>query len=406
MISLEDIIIPPDNPRFDFSKESLEELIESIKTDNMIQPITVRPKGDKFELVVGERRVRAAAYAGMTKVPAIIRDVSDEEASRLRLIENIQRQDLNVFEAVKGIKAHMQKFGLSLEQMASLLHKDVDTLKGWFRVAESTSPTIQKYSSTKFRRLSLMQLQLLAKYNDDTQERLAETIVDHELTTTETRIFLKLFDQNPDFRSLDRLARIAKGEYETITVSVPKEKAEEIKKAIEKEKEKLEKKREKVKEKLKKRLRKRERKKPEKPVAEGVSVTPPIETEALGKEWEEIQIPYQVRSRLDKEFGDLKTKVSLARIIAEQKLDEWEINYLMDVYRENPKLTAEELIKIVKEESAKRAEVSFMVIPIQWKLQEALGKYAETRGIDIKEAAAEWLMKKAEELGYCVSERC
>lgn len=98
------------NPRLEFEKEGLDELSDSMKQVGMIEPIIVRPKGDKFEVVVGERRYRAAHQTGLNKVPAIIRDYTDDEVMELNLIENIQREDLSAVEKGNLCKELMEKF--------------------------------------------------------------------------------------------------------------------------------------------------------------------------------------------------------------------------------------------------------------------------------------------------------
>jgi ParB family chromosome partitioning protein len=399
MVNLEDLDLIPDNPRFDFSKESLMELAESLKTDGMIEPIVVRPKGERYELVVGERRARAAAYAGLMQVPALIRDINDEEASRLRLIENINRKDLDVFERVKGIKAHMDKYNLNMKQMASLLHIQVKTLTEWFRLSESTSPKL-KVSSNNFRRLGIGHLRYLAKYNDETQEKLAEVITNNKFAWTQARRLLQLFDANPEV-DLNELAQRVKDEYKVVQVTVPKEEAERLKKNAEKETEKLDKAKEKVKEKLKERLRREnERKLPTAPILEKPSI--PEKTSAMEQVWETVKIPYAVRSELERKIERLDRKVSLAKVIEAQKLDEWETNYLIELATKKPDLDINGLLKIVKEESTKRSKVTFMVLEIEPSIYGALNKESENRGMDIKSTTLELLTERLEELGYTI----
>src|SRR5438477_3653626 len=108
-----DLIRPgAQQPRTTFDQAKLEELAQSIRNTGIIQPLLVRPKGGMFELVAGERRWRAAQLAGLTRVPAIIRDIPDDRILELALIENIQRQELNAIEEANAYKRLIESLGL------------------------------------------------------------------------------------------------------------------------------------------------------------------------------------------------------------------------------------------------------------------------------------------------------
>lgn len=102
-VPLEKIIINQTQPRRYFAPEAMQALVESVKKDGVLQPILVRPVGDKYELVAGERRYRAAQQVGLTDIPAVVREMSDTEAVRFALTENLQREDLNSVEETEGI---------------------------------------------------------------------------------------------------------------------------------------------------------------------------------------------------------------------------------------------------------------------------------------------------------------
>src|SRR5687767_10392861 len=97
-LPIEQIQRSPFQPRVSFKKEGLQELADSIRQQGVLQPIVVRPKGEGFELVAGERRWRAAQLAGLQEIPAVVKDLPDEAAAAIALIENIQREDLNPLE--------------------------------------------------------------------------------------------------------------------------------------------------------------------------------------------------------------------------------------------------------------------------------------------------------------------
>ncbi|MCB1019776.1 MAG: ParB/RepB/Spo0J family partition protein, partial [Acidobacteria bacterium] len=97
-IPLDAIDVNPHQPRTEFAPGALEELARSIKADGLIQPILVRPNGDRYLLVAGERRMRASRAAGLTLIPAVVRDIADDRLLEIALVENIQREDLNPIE--------------------------------------------------------------------------------------------------------------------------------------------------------------------------------------------------------------------------------------------------------------------------------------------------------------------
>lgn len=115
---IKNIAANPYQPRCNFDEEKLQELAASIKEFGVVQPVVVRKKGRSYELVAGERRLRAAGLAGLTKVPAIIKDYDDAKMMEIALIENIQRHDLNPIEEAQGLCRLMQEFKLTQEQTA------------------------------------------------------------------------------------------------------------------------------------------------------------------------------------------------------------------------------------------------------------------------------------------------
>lgn len=121
-------------PRERFNEEKLAELIASIKENGLLQPIVVRPRPGGYELIAGERRLRAAQALGHTEIPAMIRDVEDREALELSLLENLQRDDLNPIEAAKGCQRLIDEFGLTQEQVAQRLGKNRSSVANGLRL--------------------------------------------------------------------------------------------------------------------------------------------------------------------------------------------------------------------------------------------------------------------------------
>ena len=140
-----DLLEPsPYQPRTRFREEALEELSRSIKASGIIQPLVVRPIGARFQLIAGERRWRAAQRAGLNKVPAIVRQVSDELALEMTLVENIQREDLNAIEAARAFERLMAEFHLTQEAVAERTGKDRTTVANAVRLLK-LEPTIQEW---------------------------------------------------------------------------------------------------------------------------------------------------------------------------------------------------------------------------------------------------------------------
>ncbi|MBI4556077.1 MAG: ParB/RepB/Spo0J family partition protein [Candidatus Hydrogenedentes bacterium] len=124
----------PKQPRKTFTEESLEELAQSIKRDGMQEPVIVRRVGDSYELVSGERRVRASVMAGVERIPAICREVSDTEMLRLGLIENIQREDLNAIELARAYQQLTDEFRWTQEELAAQVGKKRATVTNTLRL--------------------------------------------------------------------------------------------------------------------------------------------------------------------------------------------------------------------------------------------------------------------------------
>ena len=134
-INLNDIVVNPFQPRVDFDEKALDELSESIATHGLIQPITVRHLGDgKYELISGERRLRASKMAGLKEVPTYVRLANDQEMMEMALIENIQRQELNPIEIATTYGRLMKEFKLTHQQMAKRTGKGRSTITNYERL--------------------------------------------------------------------------------------------------------------------------------------------------------------------------------------------------------------------------------------------------------------------------------
>jgi ParB family chromosome partitioning protein len=121
-------------PRKDFDEESIEELAQSIKENGIIQPLVVRKTEGNYEIIAGERRWRAAQKVGLTKVPVILKDVSDRQALELALVENLQREDLNSIEEATAYEQLIEDFGLTHEEISARIGKERSTVTNQLRL--------------------------------------------------------------------------------------------------------------------------------------------------------------------------------------------------------------------------------------------------------------------------------
>jgi ParB family chromosome partitioning protein len=139
-VEIDKVVPNPRQPRTKFSRESLQELADSIKEQGVIEPILARMKNGKCELVAGERRWRAAKQAGLSVVPAIIKSFTDEQSVELALIENLQREDLNPMDEAEGYAKLIQEFNLSQEDAAKKVGKNRSTVTNMLRLLNLPKP--------------------------------------------------------------------------------------------------------------------------------------------------------------------------------------------------------------------------------------------------------------------------
>lgn len=136
LVALASIRPNPMQPRQQFREEAVAQLAESIRQKGILQPLLVRQIGDVYELIAGERRLRAAERAGLTRVPVAIRDVADEEMLEIALIENIQREDLNPIEEARAYKAMMSELNITQQELSERVGKDRSTVANAIRLLQ------------------------------------------------------------------------------------------------------------------------------------------------------------------------------------------------------------------------------------------------------------------------------
>ena len=178
-VPVEEIVPGPLQPRQHFSREGLEELRDSIAQHGVLQPLTVRQKGDRFELIAGERRLRASRMAGLTEVPCIIMDVDMESSGIIALIENIQRRDLDFVEEAEGIYQLIRLFGLSQEQTARRLGKSQSAVANKLRLLRLPKDVLERLRTEN---LSERHARALLRLPDeDAQRRALDFMIDQRM---------------------------------------------------------------------------------------------------------------------------------------------------------------------------------------------------------------------------------
>ena len=153
----------PAQPRRIFREEALEELAESIRRHGILQPLSVRRIDTGYELIAGERRLRAGQLAGLSEIPCIIMNMDDKESGAAALVENLQRQDLDFVEEARGISSLMSRYSLSQEQTARLLGKSQSAVANKLRLlrhSEQVLRALREYDLTERHARALLKLPL------------------------------------------------------------------------------------------------------------------------------------------------------------------------------------------------------------------------------------------------------
>ena len=179
-------LIDPSNlqPRSVFDEAKLDELARSIVANGVVQPLLLRRKGSRFELIAGERRWRAAQRAGLTKVPAVLKDVSDDQLLEIALIENIQREDLNPIEEARAYKKLIETLGLTQDTVAERVGRDRSYVTNYLRLLRLPEDLQELLQSG---RLSTGHARtLLGLEHVDLQRRLARKIIEQDLSVRAT----------------------------------------------------------------------------------------------------------------------------------------------------------------------------------------------------------------------------
>jgi len=183
-------------PRSDFKQESLQELADSIKAQGVVQPIVVRPlsKGEKFEIIAGERRWRAAQLAGLHEIPAVVRKLDDQSAMCLALIENIQREDLNPLEQARALSRLMQEFDMTHDAVADAVGRSRSTVSNLLRLLDLNDKVKQLLEKGE---LEMGHARALLALPDSRQTEAALKVVKQGLSVRTTEALVRRLRKTP-----------------------------------------------------------------------------------------------------------------------------------------------------------------------------------------------------------------
>jgi ParB family chromosome partitioning protein len=185
-----DLIEPsPAQPRTHFDEARLEELAQSIRSNGIVQPLLVRRRGSRYQLVAGERRWRAAQLAGLARVPAVVREIPDDKLLELALIENIQRQELNAIEEAHAYKRLIETLGLTQETVAQRVGRDRSFVTNYLRLLRLPEDIQRLVEEEK---ISMGHARALLGVDDpDIQRRIAHNVIEQSLSVRETERAIK-----------------------------------------------------------------------------------------------------------------------------------------------------------------------------------------------------------------------
>jgi ParB family chromosome partitioning protein len=188
-LTISDIVQGRYQPRREFDQDSLEELAASIRAQGVMQPVVVRPRTHGgYELVAGERRWRAAQLAGLTRIPAVVRDVTDEQASAMALIENIQREDLNPLEEAHALDRLRSEFNLTQQQVADAVGKSRVAVTNLLRLL-NLAPAVRELLGAGA--IEMGHARALLSLDPLEQERLAREVAAKQLSVRQTEALVR-----------------------------------------------------------------------------------------------------------------------------------------------------------------------------------------------------------------------
>jgi ParB-like partition proteins len=197
MVSVTDIQANPFQPRKEFDAEALEELMNSVKEYGVLQPLLVRKLLHGYELIAGERRLRASKLAGLEKVPVLVRNYTDAQVTEIALIENLQRCDLNAIEEAEAYDRLLTEFGLTQEILAQKVGRSRSHIANFLRLLR-LAPRVQEYIVNGS--ITMGQAKpLLSIEEDSLQLEAAEYIIAEDLSAREVEELVKKIEKSPTY---------------------------------------------------------------------------------------------------------------------------------------------------------------------------------------------------------------
>lgn len=198
-IKLNKIVPNKSQPRLDFYDDSIEGLAESIRENGLLQPVSVRKVGNKYELIAGERRYRACLLNGLKEIDAIILDKSDEESANLALIENIQREDLNAVEQALAMRRIMNQENLTQDELAERLGYKQSTVANKLRLLK-----LPEYIKNAISRgmITERHARALLKVPEDKLEEVFMTITNRKYNVSKTEEYIKALTEKRKFKGV------------------------------------------------------------------------------------------------------------------------------------------------------------------------------------------------------------
>ena len=191
VLSISEIVRNPNQPRKTFDEDKLAELADSIRQNGVLQPILVRRKGKKYEIVAGERRYQASKLAGLKEIPAVVREIDDDKVFQLALIENLQRSDLSPIEEAKGYKQLLTSRSLTQEELAKILSKSRSAIANTLRLMDL--PVEVQHMMEQGLLTAGHARAILAVPSEEGRIKLAKKVVTESLTVRQTENLAPLF---------------------------------------------------------------------------------------------------------------------------------------------------------------------------------------------------------------------
>lgn len=191
VLRISEIVRNPNQPRKTFDEDKLAELADSIRQNGVLQPILVRRKGQKYEIVAGERRYQASKLAGLKEIPAVVREIDDDKVFQLALIENLQRSDLSPIEEAKGYKQLLTSRSLTQEELAKILSKSRSAIANTLRLMDL--PVEVQHMMEQGLLTAGHARAILAVPSEEGRIKLAKKVVTESLTVRQTENLAPLF---------------------------------------------------------------------------------------------------------------------------------------------------------------------------------------------------------------------